>query len=81
MENLKHCFMTKRGTLPLFRRFGLAGVDDNAPPLQREIINQIAEYYPQYEALSVNLASNRDELAKGKFYYNINISGGDYGIY
>jgi len=52
-ESIVNCLRTAKGSLPLFRNFGL-GVTDQVGRIRRSQIQaQISEYYPEITELSV----------------------------
>ena len=70
---ISNCMLTEKPTHVLYREFGLRTIDDPMPPLRKDIMWQLATYYPAINLTDITIQTTTDDAALGQFKYQINV--------
>lgn len=72
-QALRNGLTVTKGDYPLYRDFGLSGVDAPSGVSRAELSILLSTYYPDIRLSSVTIASTQDELSVGHFKYTVEV--------
>lgn len=72
--SLKNMCMCRRGEHPLYRGYGLNGVDGSGLR-KAEIKQQLDAFYPEIRNVEIKNNNTLDDISSGHFKYEISVSG------
>lgn len=64
-----NCLTTERGSLPMFRSFGLQAIDQQGRLRRSQIQDQLSKFYPDIDDLAVSQNGDAYKVSiRGRYY-------------